>query len=409
MNKVLSLSCDVSRRLEAHGMIYDMHASSGAWEEAENAIEKASMEKNLTMADQARIGMMKVNLATNLGRPQEALGLLEGLEKKNPELRPQILLHQGRILMLQGETEKAKEHLLSVHRELRDGTPAERLLAAKALGNASGCMLRLSQLEEAEKPFKQVLAYAVENGDLIMETLAVGNLALVYKYLPGRFSDGKRMTRRHLELARRTGSRLLELQALGNLGTMLEREAPSEEAFELLEQTVELAGKYGGSEALSISQANLGGALWRAGMFERALELLDASMNVCRKDGLAIHQVDFAIERSQILMDMGQLKKAEDQIKQIKEWPFSVKYSSSINWCTGKLLRLRNRLEESAELLKSTLKQVSEESSRFDLLRELYLTTGDRKILSECLNLGENILKKTPSWDLREKLNVLKK
>lgn len=409
MNKVLSLSHDVSRRLEAHRMIYDLHASGGAWEEADNAIEKAAMEDNLTSGDHARIRMMQVNLATNLGKPQEALELLEGLEKNNPELRPQILLHQGRILMLQGETEKAKDHLLAVHRELQDETPEKRLLAAKALGNASGCMLRLGQLEEAEKPLRQVLAYAIETGNLIMETLAVGNLALVYKYLPGRFNDGKRMTRRHLELARRTGSRLLELQALGNLGTMMERESPSEEAFEFLEQAVELARKYGGSEALSVSQANLGGAFWRAGMLERALELIDASVNVCREDGLVLHGVDFAIERSQILMDMGRLKEAEEQIEQINELSLIVDYTSSIAWCNGKLLRLRNRLEESEEVLRKALEQVSEGLSRFDLLCELYLTTGDRKILSECLKLGESILRKTPSWDLREKLNMLKK
>lgn len=408
MKKVLNLSDDVSRKLDAHNMIYDMHSSIGSWGKAGKAIELAAEEKNLTSEDQARVRMMRVNLATNLGRPQEAQELLEGLEEMNPELRPQILHHQGRILMLQAQTEKAKEHLLSVYRELRDGTPEERLVAAKALGNASGCMLRLGQMEEAENPLRQVLAYAVETGDLVMETLAVGNLALVYKYLTGRFSDGKRMTRRHLELARKTGSRLLELQAVGNLGTMLEREASSEEAFELLKQAVELARKYGGSEALSVSQANLGGALWRAGMLEEALELLDESMDVCREDGLGVYRVDFAIERSHILMDMGRLEEAGEQIKQIDEWSAPGECTSSIIWSRGRLLRLQNRMEEAEHTLREGLEQVSGELGRFDFLRELYLTTGDRKILSRCLKLGDSILKRTPSWDLRARIDELK-
>ncbi len=50
-----------------------------------------------------------------------------------------------------------------------------------------------------------------ETGNLILETLAVGNLSLAYKYLPGRHNDAVEMTRRHVELANRTGSKLLEL------------------------------------------------------------------------------------------------------------------------------------------------------------------------------------------------------
>jgi predicted ATPase/class 3 adenylate cyclase len=409
MKKVLALSDDVSIRLDAHRMIYDLHSSSGAWEEAGKAIETAAGEENLTSGDQARVIMMRVNLATNLGRPQEALELLEGLEEMNPELRPQILHHRGRILMLQARTKEAMEHLLAAHRELQDGTTEERLVAAKALGNASGCMIRLELLEEAEKSLRQVLAYAVETGDLVMETLAVGNLALVYKYLPGRFNDGKRITRRHLELARRTGSRLLEMQALGNLGTLLEREAPSGEAFKLLEKAVELARKYGGSENLSISQANLAGALWRVGKLEQALELVDASLNVCRGDGLEIYRNDYAIERSNILMDMGRLDEAGEQIKQLDAWSVPVDCVSSITCCSGRLLRLQNMPEEAAEVLRKGLEQITKASNRFNLLRELYLTTGDRKVLGECMKLGENVLRKTPSWDLRAKLDELKK
>ncbi|MCD4702419.1 MAG: tetratricopeptide repeat protein [Candidatus Aegiribacteria sp.] len=409
MKKVLNLSGDVSRRLDAHRIIYDLHSSSGSWEEAGKAIETAAGEKNLGSRDQARVRMMRANLATNLGRPQEARELLEGLEEMNPELRSQILHNRGRMLMLQGRTEKAMEHLLAVHRELQDGTPEERLVAVKALGNASGCMLRMGQLEDAEKSFRQVLAYATETGDLVMETLSMGNLALVYKYLPGRFSDGKAMMRRHLKLARKTGSHLLELQALGNLGTMLEREAPSDEAFELLEQAMELARKYGGSEALSISQANLGGALQRVGKLERALELLDASLNVCSGEGLGLHRVDYALERSNILMDMGQLEKAGEQIEQINDWSFPVNYISYIIFYRGRLLRLQNRLGEAAEVLREGLEQASEGLERFNLLSEFYLTTGDKKVLSECLKLGEDIQRKTPHWDLNAKLVELKK
>ncbi|MCD4709155.1 MAG: tetratricopeptide repeat protein [Candidatus Sabulitectum sp.] len=409
MKKVLSLSGDVSRRLDAHRMIYDLYSSSGDWKDAEKAIEEAAGEENLTSKDRARILMMQVNLATNLGRPQDALELLEGLEDMNSELRPQILHIQGRILMLQARTEEAMEHLLAVHRELCDGTPEERLVAAKALGNASGCRLRLGRLEEAEKSLKQVLAYAVETGNLIMETLSVGNLALVYKYLPDRLSDAKSMARRHLELAQRTGSRLLELQALGNLGALLEREAPSVEAFKLLEKAVELARRYGGSEALSVSLANMGAALQRTGRRDRALEFIDEALSICSGDGLAVHRIDYAIERSLILMDAGRLEEVVAQLEWVDEWSFPEDYIPSIIWCRGRLLRLQNRLEEAVGELRKGLEQATDSSERYDFLREIYLTTGDEKVLSECLNLGEEIQRRMPRWDLRAQLNELKR
>ncbi len=409
MKKVLALSGDVSMRLDAHRMIFDLFSSNGDWEDAEKAIEEAAGEENLAPGYQARIRMMRVNLATNLGRPQDALELLDGLEEMNSELRPQILHTRGRILMLQARTEEATEYLLSVYEELRNGTTGERLLAIKALGNASGCMLRMQRREEAEKLLKQVLAYAVETGNMVMETLAVGNLALVYKYLPGRFSDAKKMARRHLELARRTGSRLLELQALGNLGTLLEREASSAEALKLLEQAVELARKYGGSEALSVSLANMSGALRRVGRKERALENMDISLSICREEGLEVHRSDYALERAHILMDMGCIEEAADQIRQINEWSVPEDYASSIKWCRGRLLRLQNNPEEAAEVLREGLGQVTGASGKFDFLRELYLSTGDGKVLSECLELGERAQGETPRWDLRAQLDELKK
>ncbi|MCD4670344.1 MAG: AAA family ATPase [Actinomycetia bacterium] len=409
MGRVLHLSEDVVIRFDAHRMIYDMHASSSAWEDAEKAIDAAAGEGNITTREHARIRMMKANLATNLGRPQEAEDLLEGLEKMNPDLRPQILHHRGRILMLQGRTEEAMEHLLAVHKEMENGTPDERLVAAKALGNASGCMIRLSRMEEAEKALRRVSAYAVEAGDLIMETLAAGNLALVYKYMPGRLSDGKSMTRRHLELARKTGSRLLELQALGNLGTLLEHEDSSEEVFELLEEALELAMKYGGSEALSVSRANLAGVLQRVGRFEEALEHMDAALQVCQREGLGVYQLDYAFERSHILMDMGLLDDAEVQVAEIAKTSCPTDYTYNIAWCSGRLLRLQQKHAEAEVVLRNGLEEVTLPWERSDLLRELYLITGEQDVLAECLMLGEKVQKKSPRWNLRAKLDELKK
>ena len=406
MQKVLLLSPDVSMRLDAHRMILDLYSFSGAWDEAEEAIRVAAIEE-LTAMQQARIKMMQVNLATNLGKPKEAAELLDGIEEANPGLRPQILNHRGRILMLQARTEEAMHLLLDVHRELKNGTPEEKLIGIKALGNASGCMLRLGMRAEAEKPLKQVLAYAVETGNLVMEALAVGNLALVYKYQPGRHNDAVRMTRRHLELARKTGSRLLELQAVGNLGTLLEREASNSEVFELLERAVELSRKYGGNESLSISLANLGRGLQKVGRLEQSLESFQAALGICSKEGMSIHQLDYAFETAHVLMDLGMLDQAQEQIRQIDRWQTPEDYLYSILWCECRLLRLQNRKEEAAAKLRAGLEKFEEDWGKFDLLHELYLSTGDRIVLDQCIQQGETLYIEEPQWDLREKIDKL--
>ncbi|MEA3266202.1 MAG: hypothetical protein U9P42_04590, partial [Candidatus Fermentibacteria bacterium] len=408
MQKVLFLSRDISLRLDAHKMIYDLHALSGDWHKAEEAIKIAASEDN-NKEGRARIQMMRVNLATNIGKPQEAEDLILGIEEANPSLRPQILNHRGRILMLQARPKEAMNLLLDLHEELKNGNEEEKLVAIKALGNASGCMLRLYMRAEAEEHLKQVLAFAMQTGDLVMETLAVGNLALVYKYLPLRLSDAVVMGRRHLELAIRTGSRLLELQAVGNLGTLLEKKASTPEVFELLEKAVELSRKYGGNEAVSISLANLSKAFQRVGKLDQALELMKAAYDVCIGEGMKIHQVDYTYETAHILMDMGRVAAAAEQVSELDESELPDDYAITSTLCTCRLLRLQNRQEEATERLKDALEEFTGDWDRFDLLEQLFLCTDNKKVLNEFLTLGEKIYTEMPQWDLRTKLDEMAK
>jgi len=408
MRKVLELSKDVSTRLDAHEMIYELHVSTGNLDLAGKAIELAAGE-NLVPEDRARVQLMRANLVTNIGKVHDAENLLEGIEAANPLLRAEVLNLRGRILMLQARTEEAMSLLLDVHEEFKNGTDEQRLLAVKALGNASGCMLRLDMRKQAEKPLKQVLSYAVRTGNLVMETLSVGNLALVYKYLPGRQKDAVSMTRRHLELAKRTGSRLLELQAIGNLGSLLEREASSPEVFELLESAVDLSRKYGGLEALSISLANLGRAFQQVGKLEKALELMKASLAVCEEQGLDLHRIDYSFEAAHILLDLGRFDEAEDLFLETSTRPGIESYGYSIAWYRGKLLRLQGKREESQKILTEGLNTCTFPELKFNLLEQLYLLTGEKKTLMKCLSYGEEAQRSTPLWYFEAALNRLRK
>ncbi len=407
MRKVLALSSDVSLRVDAHRMIYDLYASSGDLQKAEEAIEAAASE-DLSKKEKARVQLMRVNLATIIGKPQEAQKLLEGIEEANPAMRPHVLNHRGKILMLQAKTEEAMNLLLDVHEELKDGTPEEKLVGIKALGNASGCMLRLNLRAEAESSLKQILAFAMDSGNIVIETLAVGNLALVYKYLLGRYNDAVKMERRHLELARRTGSRLLELQAAGNLGSLLERKASTPEVFELLKKAVDLSRQYGGNEALSISLANLGKGFHRVNEYEKALKFLEEALHICQKEKMYVHRMDYAFEIIHILTDMGWIDKAEEQFTEISEWGITEDYASELMLCKGKLLRLRNKNREAVDLLNEGLEKYTGQWTRYTFLYELYLNTGNREILLESIEQGEQYYAQYSTWELRKRLDELK-
>lgn len=405
LEKVLEFSTDPAQRMAAHRMLFDLVVSMGDIERAQETIERTARDTRDDPSMQAVIRLMRANLAVNGGRPGDAMEHLRGLEDMNPALRPEVLHLRGRITMLEGRNDIALDFLMEVYREYRSGTPEERLLAFKALGNACGCMLRLRErLEQAEESLKMLRDYAREEGNLLMETLSVGNLALVYKYLPNRMKDAMATTREHMELARRTGSRFVELQATGNLGSLMEKLDPSPEAFMLLERSVELARKYGGGDTLSIALANLASACGRVGRREEACRLFSEALEICREHGLGLHRVDFALEMSNVLIDMGKIEETEALINQAREWGFPDDYLSYYSCAVGKLLVAQGRKEEAAEIIRKALSCECDGLERFDLLRQLFFATGDREVLLTCIAEGELLQHEHPHWDTETKL-----
>jgi tetratricopeptide (TPR) repeat protein len=215
-------------------------------------------------------------------------------------------------------------------------------------------------------------------------------------------------TREHMELARRTGSRFMELQATGNLGSLMEKLDPSPEAFMLLERSVELARKYGGGDTLSIALANLASACGRVGRREEACRSFSEALEICREHGLGLHRVDYALEMSNVLVDMGKIEEAEALIEKAREWGFPDDYQSYYSCAVGKLLVAQGRNGEAAEIIRKALSGECDGLERFDLLRQLFFATGDRKVLFDCLNEGDLLQREHPHWDTEAKLSELR-
>ncbi len=406
MRKVLLLSANSTSRINAYQIIYDLHVLNGEWEAAAELIETAFCEKLLPY-EIGRVKLMKASLAVNIGNPSEASELLKGIVQENADLRAEVLLLEGRVLMLQSKTEEAKNVFLGAYEALKNGTNDERLIGIKALGNASGCYLRLSMQKEAELSLKIVLGFAIETGNLILETLAVGNLSLVYKYLPGRHNDAVEMTRRHVELAKKTGSKLLELQAVGNLGSLLEYQSSSIEAFTLLKTAVELSKEYGGNDATATSLGNLGKAYLNAGNLEDALECYSDALAVCLDKDMKIHQVDYMLGIVDVLTILKRYDEAEEKLDELDSWSFPDSYIVSILNYKTKLYRLQNNMVKALESHKKCAQLNPEGRDLFEFLLEKYQITGEKKILVSCIEQGEKFNKDSSHWEFRKRLDKL--
>ena len=409
LSRVLCLSTEADRRTAAHRLIYELLVSSGELDQAEKAIETALTDQLLTDSSSAVLQLMKANLAVNRGNPDVASDLLLGLEKKAPSLRGEILHLRGRVLILQGRTEKARDYLLGVYQELCQGSTEDRRIAHMALGNASGCILRLQDnLEEAEKALKTVLAYAEETDKLMMETICVGNLALGYKYMPRRMDDAGIMTRRHLKLARLTGSHLAELQAMGNLGSLLERQAPSDEAYKLYREAIVLAGKYGGSDSLSIAHANLGGALYRVRRMEESIHHFRKALEICHTEGLGLYRVDYAYELASVLIDSGDLTSAGELVEKIENWALERDMEVQILNLKGRILAAGGKAEEALDVFRKALPKCSGKQDKFDILYAMTKVTDDRDVLEQCIAACEQQQHDNPRCEMNLRLMELK-
>ena len=417
--KVLELTSLASVRMNAYRQIYELHISSGELDLSLQVIERAQADPAVSHSAEYSIRLMRANYAINLGKPDEAGEILDGLDDVSPELEPELLHLRGRVLMLQGKTAEARDYLLGVYDKLKDGSEHCREVAHRALGNASGCMLRLEDnLPGVEEALKTVLAYSREIGSLMMETICVGNLALVYRYMGRRTEDSGKMIRRHLELARLTGSRLAELQALGNLASHLERLSPSAEVFSLYSQAIELAEKYAGSDSLSIAHANLADALCRVNRMDQSIYHFRKALDICYSQGLGLYLSQYTYELASVLIDAGDITAAGELLEKLVDLDAEEnEYEQQILYIKARLHMARGDNQEAERLLRESLAVADRLINKLDFLRVkekldfLYLlaqVSDDPETLDEAVRCCELAIEKNPHWDLERKLAVLK-
>ncbi len=142
----------------------------------------------------------------------------------------------------------------------------------------------LGETRRAIEYYEQVLEIARETGDRCGEAEALGNLGMAYANL-GETRRAIEYYERRLEITRETGDRRGEGMAVGNLGIAHGQLGETRRAMEYYEQHLEIARETGDRRGEGTTLGNLGIAYKDLGEPRRAMEYYEQHLEIARETG----------------------------------------------------------------------------------------------------------------------------
>jgi len=187
------------------------------------------------------------------------------------------------------------------------GGDAEQILRARgSLGNA---FLQSGDRDSALEIYTEVHEGAIQAGNLQLEALTTGNMALIYRDR-GELEKAESLTRDQLRIAGECGNRMLACMAMGNLGNHLARRWEPEEALRCYRRAVEMAREMGSVVHEAIARANLALHCRYAGLLDEALANAVPALEICRESGLDHYLGAFLLTVGEIYADMDRPEEA---------------------------------------------------------------------------------------------------
>jgi tetratricopeptide (TPR) repeat protein len=164
---------------------------------------------------------------------------------------------------------------------LSAGDPRELTAVTGQLGSLA---LESSRWDEARSLFERQLALARETGARAEEGNALGNLGILLKRL-GRYEDARRSYEADLLVARSLGDRRGEAQTTCNLGALFAETGSPDDARARYEQALSIAGEIGDRRIEASATGNLGNVWRRLGRFADALSAYERHAALSREIG----------------------------------------------------------------------------------------------------------------------------
>jgi tetratricopeptide (TPR) repeat protein len=213
----------------------------------------------------------------DLGRIIEYLG---DLPLAAPEIRYPFL--EAQTLETQNKYPEAIKHYETCFQP--EANASRRAALHILIGN---CYLQLSDLEKAERHYKEAEAAATQANDNEGLAAALGNTGLVYQ-IRGELDEAFELYEHVLKIERAIDRRWGEANALGNIGNIYLRQWELDKALDCHQQALKIDKQISYREGEAQDLGNIGNVYQTKGELDKALQHLEQALKIFEEIGAKI-------------------------------------------------------------------------------------------------------------------------
>ena len=195
-------------------------------------------------------------------------------------------------------------------------TTSNKVAVNILIGN---CYFNLSELYEAEKHYIEARIISrkvnIENERLMGESVALGNIGLIYRNL-GKPEEALKYLNNALEIDRKIGYEQGIANQLGNIGLIYSDLGKPEEALKYFNDALEIHRKIGYEQGIANQLGNIGLIYSGLGKLEEALKYHNDALEIDRKIG---YEQGIASDLGNIGVIYRNLGKPEEALKYLNE------------------------------------------------------------------------------------------
>ena len=301
-----------------------------------------------------RFRLLEADCLMGLGRPREALTLLEGAPPDG-ELAARQAMLQGWAAYLLSDYSRA-ENLLDNAHHLAEAAGAKVLVAEVEL--RQGLLRVANRPDEADTVLRHALEIATQAGDVYVQTLASGNLGFLFLNGLSRYDEAIYWFNRTLALAKQIGASTLAAQTVGNLGSCYYYLGDFDRALANYSKAEEQFNRIGNRRLEELWIGNTGGVLLDMEDFARSIERSQRALDLAKQVGDKVRSIEWLINLAHANLELGKPDAAENynqQASTLAEAIGAKRQRPYIQLNSARIAEGRGRLEQAEKIYKSIL------------------------------------------------------
>lgn len=389
--RLAGLLPDGARRISALLSMAELEWNSGRWEDALGTfrgLEPVCLSLGM-YREAAKACQRTGRILLDTGEEEAGLEALrragDHLDRQEDlSLRSQICMAKVYQMQNAGIREGIRELLEEGLGHAEASGDEEQILRAR--GSIGNSLLEAGDYSRALERYEQVVEGASRSGNLPLEAVTLGNMALAYKYL-GQHDRATSLLWRQLRLAEDTGNRYLAMLAHGNLGTQLSGGWDWEGSLACYRRAVEIASGLGSRQHEGIARSNLAMQSARMGFLEGAPGHARKAVELVRDKAFAYYYGSFLVIEGEVLALAGRHSEALASVDEAEPLEDMEVYAGAIALVRARCLMARNESDAALGLLEPLLGyQDADTPPEASLL--VWRITGSPSDRSKCLDLN---------------------